>query len=80
MQAFDTCPCSSHHVVKTVVLACRYRRCSDADHIRRDVDIFSEQAKKVAEEKKIIDQIISFKEQVRCRCDLSGRLALFGMG
>jgi len=42
----------------------RYRRCSDADHIRRDVDIFTEQAKKLSEEKKIIDQIISFKEQV----------------
>ena len=42
----------------------RYRRCSDADHIRRDVGIFSDEAKKLADEKKLIDQIMSFKEQV----------------
>jgi len=43
----------------------RYRRCSDADHIRRDVGIFNEVAKLHAEQKKIIDQIVSLKEQVR---------------
>jgi len=40
-----------------------YRRCSDADHIRRDVGIFNEVAKLHAEQKKIIDQIVSLKEQ-----------------
>ncbi|GAX74757.1 hypothetical protein CEUSTIGMA_g2204.t1 [Chlamydomonas eustigma] len=40
-----------------------YRRCSDAVHIRRDVDAFQAGAKKASDEKKIIDKIMAFKEQ-----------------
>lgn len=39
-----------------------YRRCSEADHIRRDVNMHVEQAKKLADDKLLIDKILSFKE------------------
>lgn len=39
-----------------------YRRCSEADHIRRDVDIHSEAQKKVDDERKIVAEILTYKE------------------
>ena len=40
-----------------------YRKCSEADHIRRDVGIKLEETKKLQEEKKLVDTIIALKAQ-----------------
>lgn len=40
-----------------------YRRCSEADHIRRDVETHVTAAKKVEEERKLVEQIKTFQEQ-----------------
>ncbi|KAG1679320.1 hypothetical protein FOA52_009352 [Chlamydomonas sp. UWO 241] len=39
-----------------------YRRCSEADHIRRDVEHSEAAAKKKGDEEKLISQIMAFKE------------------
>uniref|UniRef100_A0A7S2QTP5 Uncharacterized protein n=1 Tax=Chlamydomonas chlamydogama TaxID=225041 RepID=A0A7S2QTP5_9CHLO len=40
-----------------------YRRCSEADHIRRDVEQHEEAQKKVDDQRKVVAQIMSYKEQ-----------------
>ena len=40
-----------------------YRKCSEADHIRRDVGIKQEEMKKLEDEKKVVNTIIALKAQ-----------------
>lgn len=39
------------------VQRCRYRRCGEADHIRRDVDVHVAQEKAVEEQKKLVAEV-----------------------